>query len=579
VLGRDGGIVRVSNHYIPGASNAPTVPSLDSEAARVAAVRELGLPRDFPASAAPSLTVHPSVAGSSLTWSVPLPGWLIYVDSQTGEVVGARRNVLFATSDAEAVVWTPNPRVALQDSTVPLTQCDFSSIYQDVLIRGVTDSSGVWQLRGSRTALIEHCFNVQPFQVTADPGHLPRFASTRCIGQTVDPNGKFQQVLTYYFIDAANRYFYDHLRLARRTCPLCQLPTRIQFHCGAGSYDPNSRNLKYSISQAEDAEFVLHEYAHSIHHDQIGAGWDVPNVEFPAVREGGVANFLATNLLAHEPPAFELLVGEWAPAGDSKYMRHNVTYPWDWTGSGAYAHGHILANTFWDLFTSFEGTFGQCASLNAATYVDSCEARDEFYKRFWYGISEVTAFSSQTMGAIALAMLEADSLLGGQHLNAMVDAFDRHGWFFTEHDSTYGVDFVPITVPSDTAAAGPRFLAVRLASTTGVREDSMFVRYGIQGLYPNQVALVRNTSLGEGAYSTVIPTVSVNNQFVNYYVRVKNNLGIWSHWPKSAPEIDHAKWWLGTQSFRGTFTDATPVTVAAGTRDTLEISVGPAGTV
>ena len=525
------------------------------------------------------MTVYPSLRASRLTWSVPLVGWTVYVDANNGSIAGVQRTALSAMSDAEAVVWSPNPRVALQDSTVPLTQCDFSSIYRDVLIRDVTDSSGVWRLRGPFTDLYKCCGNIQPFQVTASPGHLPRFASTRCIAGVVDPNAKFQQVLTYYFVDAANHYFYQHLQLARGTCELCSLPQRVTLSCFGPNYWTDTHELAFDPSTAEEGEFVLHEYGHSIHHDVMGLAWGTQTVEASVVKEGGLADFFATNLLGHQPLPYEFWVGEWTTVGgDSKYLRNNTTFPWEWTGTSNYRDGHVLANALWDVFNAFENAHGACGNLNASTYIDSCAARDAFYRRFTYGIGEASGFAGQTMRTIALAMLESDSLYGGQHLNGMVDAFDRHGWFLTEHDPRFGIDFLPVRVPADTTATGPRFLALKLTAN-GINADSIFVHYGIQGSLPNQVQMVSNPGLGTGVFSAVIPTVSTNNQYVNYYVRAKNNLGVWSHWPKSSPELDHAKWWLGSQTFRATYSDVVPITIPAGTSDTLEIAVGSAGTV
>jgi hypothetical protein len=165
----------------------------------------------------------------------------------------------------------------------------------------------------------------------------------------------------------------------------------------------------------------------------------------------------------------------------------------------------------------------------------------------------------------------------------MMDAFDRHGWFFTEHDTTFGIGFTPILVPDD-ADSTTRTLALELYSRTGIKEDSVVVRYGAFGVFPNAVQMAFDSSVGpNGAYVGFLSTGGLSETFLNYYVSAVNkvngagNPGVTCHWPKSAPELDYAKFWVGETLERRRYSSTGSETIPAGQSRTAIITV-PGGT-
>jgi hypothetical protein len=587
VLAEDGRLVRIGNRFIPFATNGSTVPSVTLEEATRVATRELGRsPQTHPTMT--KLIVYPVDRTALLAWMIELEEWTVYVDAHTGSVIGVEHSGHFA--DGTGQVWLPNPHVARQDSTIPNipTNCSFNDIYRIVPIRGVTDSAGVWQLRGDHVRLTYPAVNSPlHFQSAVFP---PQFISPRCIGGVIDPNGLFQQTLGYYFVQNATQFLYDQAGLIRDSCPQgpddpCALPVRLAINATSPLYSPGARQLQFATAHLEDAELVFHEYGHAINHDQSGPFFEINNYEHHMVKEGGIADFFATNLLAHEPFPYEDLIWEWLPQSGSRFLLANTRFPWDCAFTNTYRNGHVLSNAFWDVFRAFESQpwfGGPCAPLSATgpdAWLDPCEARNEFYRRFAYAMGEAVAIVGLTMRSMAESMMEADELLSaGQNLPVMMRAFNRHGWFFTEHDKKYGIDFEVISVPRDTTLHGQRFVALRLTTDTGVVPGSVYLHYGQFAQFPDSVAMTLNPAYGTGAYTGIIPDVNVSNRFVYYYISARNGKGVLAQWPKSAPFDDHAQFWVGS-SFRSLHEHTTLLTVLPGTKDSLAFTISDLGTV
>ncbi len=542
-------VVRIGNRFFPHARRVSTTASVTSETATATALLELGLPANTATNE--RLCVYPQATVLSLAWHVFAGEWSVFVDAHTNAILGVERAVLAGMSDADGQVWLVNPAYAVGDTNFT-AECNFpGGVYQTVTLNDVTDDPpGTWRLVGPRTELF-YTVGVTPFESTANP---PEFIAERCVGGVIhDPHGFFSQVMTYHYVDQANQFFYDRLQIPRD--PGFPLPMQVKFGGGAG-YEPNLRAPMFNRSKAEDAQFLLHEHAHAIHHDQTGDGFaDVTN-ESHALAEGGIANFFATNLLGHQPreaPAtipFEWLVWEWQTVGNGKYLKNNQLYPWDFN-LDPYRAGHVFANALWDIFDYFEIVHGNCGPIDLA-YLNDCVARDKFYETVIYAMQNTLAVGP-SLRTFAFAMLEGDELLhGGQHLNAMVDAFDQPGWFLTENDPAYGVAFSPVAVPADTSAHGLRYLAMRLASESGIIGSSVRVDYGPDGVFTHGTQLVFDPSLN--AYTGFIDTQPFEfNEYITYYVSAENGHGVRSHWPKSAPELDHATFFIGTSLERWTY--------------------------
>jgi hypothetical protein len=316
--------------------------------------------------------------------------------------------------------------------------------------------------------------------------------------------------------------------------------------------------------------------------------WNSSTPEGSPLSEGGIANFMATSLLSHQRrdldpgPPFEWLIGEWHPAGpgNGPYLRNNTLYPWHWA-LDSYQAGNIFNNALWSVFDAIEGP-SPCENLNPATFIQACAARDSLYRRLSFAL-QATA-GNQSFRTVAEAMVQADRLVGGSYLDAMMDAFDRHGWFFTEHDPLYGIAFTPRIFPAD-ADSATRTLALDLFSVTGIKPGSVFVHYGAFGVFSHTLPMIIDPGLGANTYVAFLDASDLDETFLNYYVSAVNmvngpsNPGVTSHWPKSAPELDHAKFWVGTSLERMRFASSAGAdTIPAGQSRTLTIAVTAAPT-
>ncbi len=521
----------------------------------------------------------------------------MFVGAHSGGVVAVSPAL---AADASALVWFPNPRVALGDTTFPddmgainiarpESTCTFPpGVYNSVTVTGVKEvEPGIWGLE-SDLVVLDYTFGSVPAFQDTTPAN-PDFSFERCIRlddvtTEPDPLERFSQAMTYFVVQNATEYFFEEL-LPDPKAHSTPTPIIVQYDAGGPAYSPGSRRLKTGAYGAEDAEVVLHEYGHLFHQDQTNGPITNSTPESKKLAEGGIANFVATNLAGHQSrgvPPLEYLAAEWfVPALEArgKYLFLNQEYPWDWH-VGDYVAGNIFGNALWSVFDSIEARYGRCPDIDPTTFVASCAARDTFYLRLAHALTVTNG--NQSFHTVAKAMLHADSLAGGNHLNVMVDAFDKHGWFMTEHDFTYGVSFNPIVVPGDTAFMAPRYLALELGSAEGVKPDSVFVHYGTGGIFGKTTQMVFDSSVGpNGAFTAILDPEPFAERYLEYYVSAVNQVngvsapGVTSHWPKSAPELDHAKFWVGTDMVRATYASNTPLphTVGAGDTDTLVVNV------
>jgi hypothetical protein len=122
---------------------------------------------------------------------------------------------------------------------------------------------------------------------------------------------------------------------------------------------------------------------------------------------------------------------------------------------------------------------------------------------------------------------------------------------------------------------------MEITCDSGVLTDSVVVHYGTEGQYGAPLPMERDSTLGENVYAAMIPAIGgPTDVFVNYYVSAKNHLGVWGNWPKSAPQDDHAAFWVG-ETFRAVYTDpiSLPLRVPPGEIATCNLLVEAAGSV
>lgn len=178
-----------------------------------------------------------------------------------------------------------------------------------------------------------------------DPGH--NFVYDRS-------DDRFSEVMAYYHIDSSQMYI--------QTLGFDNINSHQVFVNAHGTTDDNSFYIPWEnsitfgtggVDDAEDADIILHEYAHSIIHDQI------PELgttgEMRSVGEG-FGDYWSTSAFASKSDGFDKeLIGNWDATAYSKddpprlrSIESDLTY--DDRNGDNYHDGTIWASTLWEIY-------------------------------------------------------------------------------------------------------------------------------------------------------------------------------------------------------------------------------------
>lgn len=225
--------------------------------------------------------------------------WRIYVDARTGKVV--EKKDTFAA--ARGRIFDPSPPAALDDTTMDPTVMDLPKrAYRVVKLKGLNGSG-----------LLEG-----PHVIVHGPGRRVK----RVDGEFMfhRDQRQFREVMVYHHIDSTAR----HLHKLGFT-DLFRKPIRAYVDATDEDnswYDPEKRNrwLVFgtggNVPDAEDAEVIVHEYAHAIQDAQV-PGWG-DSYQSKALGEG-FGDFLAATLYyAKKPARFRDRVFAWDYMGEGR---------------------------------------------------------------------------------------------------------------------------------------------------------------------------------------------------------------------------------------------------------------------
>jgi len=156
----------------------------------------------------------------------------------------------------------------------------------------------------------------------------------------------FEEVMTYYHVDGFQRYLQS---VGQMNANNRQQGVDVNGYSGDNSwYDLGNREITFGIGgvdDAEDADIIVHEYGHALHHDVQGG---IGNGENGAMSEG-YGDYFAASFYD------DALVGEWDAVsytgGPLHYLRRvdeQLFYPGDKNGS-VHHDGQIWSAALWDL--------------------------------------------------------------------------------------------------------------------------------------------------------------------------------------------------------------------------------------
>lgn len=312
----------------------------------------------------PQQMILPQADGHGrLIWRVmvlaaqPQGDWEVLIDAATGLVL-KRFNRLILD---QAQVFSPNP--AQQTGRSDTSGAAWTEL-QSVVLQGL-DGSG-W-LRGEFVDL------------TSPVGHVPASAYApdgNFVYMPSDP--RFEEVMVYYHIDATQRYI-ESLGYSDRNTPPNGIRNRVMrasahwFAEDQSFYSVSDDALHFGdggIQDAEDADIIVHEYGHALHHDQL-ACWGGGDME--AIGEG-FGDYLAASRFADvgDDPA---CIAEWDSRG---YMAEppfclrrvdgNSQYPLDVKGD-AHADGELWSRVLWDVRSAVGARAGDILALETNFYL------------------------------------------------------------------------------------------------------------------------------------------------------------------------------------------------------------------
>ena len=566
---RLGEATKITNEAIPNLPSAVSPPTVTRSQAIAAAQNELGTAMPEDAYAA-SLIVYAGLLEPRLVWRVAGEEWVVLVDAYTESIVAAREHALQYT-DGFGRVWLVNPLVALNDSSLTdMNDSCYTRIeqaYETVTLHDLLVTDGIYHLEGPRAKVVTTA--IQP--VTTTDG---QFLYPRC-----DPpvtTKAFEQVMAYHYVDRAQAYVQEALGWTGLNGQQKVNPWR-----GAGNYSTEFDEIWVSehegYDSGEDAEFFLHEWEHSLQHASC-LSFTAHHPEEYVVAEG-TADFVAALLFAHESTLFD---GRWAEWGGKAATGTNLrrvdrpkSYPTH-IELEPHGDGEIWSRALWDVFQATEASLGFCATGSVQSIVQSCPARNRVMDHM-IGLYDEFCEAGFTLHNAAVGVLEREEDLGNPTiLNAMVDALDQRGYFYSEHELPFGVEMHPLSVPLDQAVGVPTVLRMIVRNpVAGVTPGSVKLHVGVNGQYSTMTTMTDSSGV---FLATITPPAGSDEAFVTYYVEATNALyGVTAHWPKSAPEVAHAKYFVGDDRQATIHTFAVADQIAAQTSKSYRLVVPRSG--
>lgn len=306
----DGNVVGVSNRFLPPASIAKIARAPAGEKIKgcdaIPAAAKLLSPRltEFEAAETPKPRLFRRAATAVLCWKVKLrrrrDGETInvYLNAATSEEV--QREHLRLRFDGRATVFFPNPMVVLHDTALTANQSLPATAYRSVVL---PDLDGSGYLNG-------------PYVTTAATSAAARLYRPSGDFSVARGTSGFLEAMAYYHIDAAQR------RLQSLGFDAADYPVRVNVNATTRSeswFDRPTKTIGFGtggVPDAEDAEVILHEYAHAVH-NSIVPGFGDDEVSRP-MSEGFADYFAASFFDADKTPEFRDGLASWDARGDGK---------------------------------------------------------------------------------------------------------------------------------------------------------------------------------------------------------------------------------------------------------------------
>jgi hypothetical protein len=342
--------------------------------------------------------------------------FLVLVDAGTGETVASHDLLRYAPQDGTGKVFLVNPIVALKDPSLRDQDDSPSAVpleaYHDVVLRELDGDGGL----------------TGPYVTTAGTPEAVR--RVRLIFNFLRDEDGFEEVMAYYHIDSAQRFFQGlgFQKLYKLQIPVFanSEPPGVPFTEDQAYYQPDPEHAgtgaiafgSGGVDDAEDPEVIIHEYGHAIQDNQVpGFGGRFEALETGAIGEGFGDWLAATYLSAASGGYGDACLGEWdtsdRPLGEGqeppacrRRLDSTKHYPEDLDGE-PHDDGEMWSASLWKLFQAL----GREDSLKLVL-------QSNFYLK-----------TDASFDDAARAVLRADhQLFQGVHETLLQDTFSQRGF-------------------------------------------------------------------------------------------------------------------------------------------------------
>lgn len=454
-------------------------------------------------------------SGFELSWRViiptedPLGDWEIFINATDKHIIQVRDIRMCA--DGQGMIWDPDPltTAGVEYGGNYTDNNDTDSPYLNdqrmlVTLRDITLQDTVYKLEGPYAVLVDKESPSDVFPELKDSSAFNYMRSQQ----------EFEDVMCYYHIDLSTRHLILDLGYDE--------PKQRQFQCDPHglSGDDNSHYMSSEnyvafgeggVDDAEDADVIWHEHAHSFQTNLTG-GMSYSG-ETMSLQEGSSDYWAAS---------YSRIINDYNWGYVFSWDGHNEFWAGrrcdlDWVYPDDYVSGHDGGQIWSSALMDIWADLGR-------------DLTDELFIETHY----IWGYSPGLQDA-AQAFIQADeNLYDGAHKSVIVEHFDAHG-LVDKADYMPTIDHTPLTDTEDTVN-GYEVVAVISAGADPLDMNKLWVVHGLAALTDT---LLMTPTGNPDEYSATIPAAPDNSD-IYYYINAIDQGNGSSYDPINAPADYHS---------------------------------------
>ncbi len=526
----------VASNYKPNISLPTVSPAISTSGSVAIARRHLRVTGVLHGEESSELMIKMDKGQARLAYRVVIPSfeprgdWEVFVEARSGEVLSVIDMTCFHKPvgnppppalkvDGSGYVFDPDPLSTARATYgspgfVDNNDADSPELTAERRLRTLRDlsfSGGVYRLSGPYVTALDWD---PPYTPVVTAAHPDSFRYTRF-------QDGFEDVMVYFHIDKTQRYIQSLGFLNIQNTSIGADPHGFN---GAdnSAYYPSTNRVTFGeggVDDAEDADVILHEYGHAIHHGTV-PGWS----------GSGEQGALGEGFGDYWAESYSRSLGHWLPTDPPYY------WVFDWDGHNPFWAGRILNYTapYPGGLTGSIHTDGQMWSSSLMSIwneigrqvLDRLVLQSHFY----------LPPSGVTMRQNAEAVIQADrNLYGGAHLQSIVYWFGVRG-FINPANYVPQITHTPLTDTEN--LIGPYTVTARIVQGAAPLDPSSFkVHWTRTATFTDSVLMVSTGTPNE--YRAQIPGNGLQATY-RYYIVARDSGGGRATHPPGAPANYHS---------------------------------------